>query len=169
MKKRYLYSLLFGVPGLFVAGGISVLALGALTGMLWLFVLGDNPWPARAEFLLSAVFVVICLILWTGMVIVGYRVGRWLESDPIVNRTHVLLSAGLTILFILGMVVYRWSASTSGLQADTLLCSEFCTGHGYSGSGMPPSESGARICSCFDDSGNEALRIPLDYIRPGRP
>jgi hypothetical protein len=169
MKKRTLYSLLFGIPGLFIAGGISILALGAFSGVLWLFVLGDNPWPASAEILLSIVFVIIWLTLWVGFIVLGYWVGRRLENNPAVNRTHVLLSAGLTGLFILIMVVYQWRTGTIGAQADSVLCSEFCTQHGFSDSDMPPETSGDRICSCYDPAGNESLRIPLDHIAPGGP
>lgn len=169
MKKRYLYSLLFGIPGLFIAGGISILLLGALAGILWLFVLGDNPWPASAEIILSILFVVICLTLWAGFIVLGYWVGRRLENDSAMNRTHVLLSAGLTVLFILVMVVYQWRAMTLGSQTDSLLCSEFCVQHGYSASDIPPETSADRICSCYDAEGSEALRIPLDHIAPGGP
>lgn len=169
MKKRYLYSLLFGIPGLFIAGGIAILLLGAFAGILRLFVLGDNPWPASAEIILSMLFVVICLILWAGFIVLGYWVGRRLENDSAVNRTHVLLSAGLTVLFILVMVVYQWRVGTIGPQADGVLCSEFCTQHGFSGSDIPPGTSADRICSCYDQAGNEALRIPLDHIAPGGP
>ena len=57
MKKRYLYSLLLGLPGLFIAGVLSILAFGGLAGILWLYVFGDNPWPAYVEPLTSALFI----------------------------------------------------------------------------------------------------------------
>jgi len=69
-------------------------------------------------------------------------------------------------VFLLLMLFQQWSVGNIGPQADSLLCSEFCVQHGYSGSGMPPETSGDRICSCFDDSGNQALRIPLDHLVP---
>lgn len=169
MNKRYIYSLLFGIPGLFVAGLVSIFALGAFSGMLWLFVLGDNPWPAATQTILSILFVVIFLILWTGFILAGYWVGRRLEHDPALNRNHILVSAGLTLLFILFMVVYQWRVGNIGSQADSALCSEFCLQHGYSGSEMPPPNSGSRICSCYDDAGNETFRIPLDHLEPGGP
>lgn len=169
MKKRYLYLLLFGIPGLFVAGIISIFALGAFTGLLWLFVFGDNPWPVSAETILAVLFVVVFLFLWAGIIFVGYWTGRRLETDLALNRTHVFISAGLTLLFLLFMVLYQWRVGNLGPQSDSALCSEFCIQHGYSGSGMPPETSGDRTCSCYDDSGIEALRIPLDHLEPGAP
>ncbi|HSL46309.1 MAG TPA: hypothetical protein VK897_22940 [Anaerolineales bacterium] len=169
MQKRYIYSLLFGIPGLFVAGIISIFALGAFTGILWLFVFGDHPWPVSAETILSILFVVVFLILWAGIILLGYWMGRRLENDPTLNRKHVFISAGLTLMFILFMVIYQWRVGNIGAQSDSALCSEFCAQHGFSGSGMPPENSGNRICSCYDDAGNEALRIPLDQIAPDHP
>jgi hypothetical protein len=104
--------------------------------------------------------------LWIGSIFMGYLVGRRLEPNPVLNRSHILISAGLTIVFILLIVFYQWRIGNIGPTSDSVLCSEFCTRHGYSGSGMPPEASGIRMCSCYDDSGSEALRIPLDHIAP---
>ena len=166
MKKRYLYSLLFGIPGLFVAGILSILIFGALAGVFWTYIFGDNPWPSYAETLLSTVFVLTILTLWILSIVLGYVVGKRLENDRILNRNHVLLSAGLTALFLLVILVQQWSMGNLGPKSDTVLCSEFCARHGYTGSGMPPQNTGDRICSCYDNAGNEALVVPLDSIDP---
>lgn len=166
MKKRYIYSLLFGLPGLFVAGLLAIFTLGAFTGILWLFVLGDNPWPASAEVILSILFTAVFLLLWAGSILLGYWTGRRLENDPALNRSHVFISAGFTLLFLLFMVFYQWRVGNLGPQSDSVLCSEFCVQHGYAGSGTPPEDSGSQICSCYDGAGNEALRIPLDHLVP---
>ena len=166
MKKRYLYALLFGLPGLFVAGIISILGFAALTGFLWLFVFGDNPWPAYADWILSSFFALAVLLLWTIFIVLGYFIGRSLEKDPGLNWTHILISAGLTVAFILLLVFQQWSVGNLGPKTDSAQCSDFCSLHGYSGSGMPPEITGDRTCSCYDESGNESLRIPLDHLDP---
>lgn len=168
MKKRYLYALLFGIPGLFIAGLLSILLFGVLAGILWLYIFGDNPWPSSTETVMSIFFVLTVLAIWVVTIILGYIVGKRLENDPVSNRSHILISAGLTVLFILFMVLYQWRVGNIGPQSDSLLCSEFCVQHGFPGSGMPPEISGDRTCSCYDDTGNEALRIPLDHIAPPR-
>ena len=166
MKKRYLYALLFGIPGLFVAGIVSAVVFAGLAGVLWIYVFGDNPWPSYAETLVSTVFIFTVLALWCAAIVLGYLVGRRLENDPVLNRNHVLISAGLTTLFLLLILFQQWSVGNLGPKSDTVLCSEFCARHGYSGSGMPPQNTGDRICSCFDDAGEEALTVPLDAIDP---
>lgn len=166
MKKRYLYALLFGIPGLFVAGIVSAVVFAGLAGVLWIYVFGDNPWPSYAETLVSTVFIFTVLALWCAAIVLGYLVGRRLENDPVLNRNHVLISAGLTTLFLLLILFQQWSVGNLGPKSDTVLCSEFCARHGYPGSGMPPQNTGDRICSCFDDAGEEALTVPLDAIDP---
>jgi hypothetical protein len=166
MKKRYLYSLLFGIPGLFVAGIISIVVFAAFAGMLWLYVFGDNPWPAYTETITSALFVLVFLMLWIVSIGIGYAIGRRLENEPVLNRSHVLISVGLTVMFLLLIVLQQWSVGNLGPKSDSVLCSEFCVRHGYSGSGMPPQNTGDRICSCYDNAGSEALIVPLDSIDP---
>lgn len=169
MKKRYIYTLLFGVPGLFVAGFISILLFAALAGIFWIFIFGDNPWPPLSEIVISILFVGTFLVLWIGFILLGYFVGRRLEKESGSNRTHVAMSVVVTVLFILLMVLYQWRVGTIGPQPESARCSEFCTQHGYSGSGLSPQTSGNRLCSCYDDSGNEVLTIPLDHLDFIRP
>jgi hypothetical protein len=101
MKKRYLYALLFGIPGFFIAGMISLFLFGAILGFLWLFVFGDDPWPLTPDTMLSNLLVLTFLILWLGSTILGYQIGIKMEQEPGMNKKHVLLSAGLTLLFII--------------------------------------------------------------------
>ena len=166
MKKRYLYALLFGIPGLFVAGIVSILVFAGLAGVLWIYVFGDHPWPSYVETLISTTFVLTVLTFWIVSIFLGYVVGKRLENDPILNRNHILLSAGLTAMLLLLILFQQWSVGNLGPKSDTVLCSEFCARHGYSGSGMPPQNTGDRICSCYDDAGNEVLVVPLDSIEP---
>ncbi len=167
MKKRYLYTLLFGLPGLFIAGAISIFVFGALTGILWLFVLGDNPWPDYVQPVLGALFILTLLVLWIIFIALGYFVGRRLEKDPALNKMHIFISAGLTLAFLLLMVFHQWSVGNLGPKSDSAVCSDFCSQHGYAGSGMPAEISGDRTCSCYDSSGSEVLQIPLDHLDSG--
>jgi hypothetical protein len=166
MKKRYLYALLFGVPGFFVAGLAGIFGFAALAGALWLYVFGDNPWPAYIEPLLAILFVLTVLFLWMIFIVLGFFIGRGLEKDPALNRTHILISAGLSLLCLLFLVFQQWSVGNLGPKSDSTLCGDFCSLHGYAASGMPPAVSGDRTCSCYDSSGHESLRIPLDHLEP---
>jgi len=79
MKKRYLYSLLFGIPGFFVALIISFLLFGVTAGVLWVFVFGDNPWPSFTEKILPGLFVLAFLVAWIIFIGIGFVIGRRLE------------------------------------------------------------------------------------------
>ncbi len=114
MKKRYLYLLLFGIPGFFVSGMISLLAFGAGLGILWIFVFGDNPWPPSSDGVLSILLVAVFLILWIASIVTGYVAGKKLEKDPALNWKHVLVSGGLTLLFILVIVLQQRSVGNIG-------------------------------------------------------
>lgn len=166
MKKRYLYALLFGIPGLFGAGITSLLFFGAVIGVLWLFIFGDNPWPVSVEQVFPVVFVIAFVLLWGACIVIGYSLGKTLEKDPTLNKNHVLLSAVLTAIFILFIIFQQWRVENIGPKSETILCSDYCSAQGYSGSGMPPRNSGDQTCSCYDSSGKEALKIPLEKLKP---
>src|SRR5258706_13823084 len=92
MKKRYLYTLLFGIPGFFIAGIISLFFFGAFFGVLWIFIFGDNPWPASTKTFTSILFVFVFLILWIGLIVLVYRISRGYEPTSSVDRKHVVVS-----------------------------------------------------------------------------
>ena len=167
MKKRYLYSLLFGIPGFFVAGIASLVLFGALMGVLWLFIFGDNPWPDSTGNILPVLLVLTFVIVWIVSIMIGYAVGKRLENDPTLNKIHVLISLALTAAFILFIIVQQWSVGNLGPKSDDAVCSDYCSAQGYSGSGMPPRNSGDRTCSCYDNSGKEVIKIPMEKIKPG--
>ena len=164
MRKRYLYALLFAVPGFLIAGTVTLLVLGASVGFLWLFVFGDNPWPPASEKNLSIVLVTTFLLLWVATLILGYLIGRRLENDSTLNRSHILLAGTVTGLLILFILLQQWSLGNLGPKSVSVLCSDYCSAQGYAGSGLPPETSGNRTCSCYDASGNEVRNIPLDSI-----
>lgn len=116
MKRRYIYSILFGLPGLVVAFIASVLVFGVVAGMLWLFVFGDNPWPAFVETLLPTFFFATFLAVWLATLVAGYFIGRAREHDPALNKWHVIASLGFTSFSILAIVVYEWGIGNIGIR-----------------------------------------------------
>src|SRR5512133_1744443 len=132
MKKRYLYSLLFGIPGFFVAGIASLVLFGALMGVLWLFIFGDNPWPDSTEKFLPILLVLTFLIVWIASITIGYSVGKRLENNPTLNKNHVLISLALTAAFIFFIIFQQWRVGNIGPKSDTTLCGDYCSAQGYS-------------------------------------
>ena len=166
MKKRYLYALLFGIPGFFISGVIAILVFGGVIGILWIFVFGDNPWPVSPDGLISIILILTFLTLWIASIVAGYSMGKKLENDPALNWSHVLISAGLTLLLILVIVLQQLSVGNWGAKSESVLCSEFCVQKGYSASGTNLQGSNDSTCTCFDNSGNETLKVRLDSIDP---
>jgi hypothetical protein len=164
MKRRYLYAVLVGVPGLIVSLILTLILFGFAAGVLWIFVFGDNPWPALSEKLLAVVFVLVFLVIWLAFLIAGFVIGKRLEQHPTLNRKHILISAGLTILFTLFIVLYQVGISNIGPKSAEVRCSEFCSEKGYSASSLSPRASAGRICGCLDHSGAEIIQIPLESI-----
>jgi len=164
MKKRYLYSLLFGIPGLFVALIAAFVAFGIGAGVLWIFVFGDNPWPPAVDTMLPVISLVVFVAAWAAITIFGYFYGRGMEDVVGLNKTHVLISIGATIAPIAVIVLHQFSVGNLGPPSDGARCSDYCRHAGYSASGMPPKDSGDRSCICFDDGGREVVRRPIDRL-----
>ena len=166
MQKRYLYSLLFAVPGLFVALIVAALAFGAATGFLWLFVFGDNRWPESSGNMLTLLMIALFMVLWLTSIVAGFVTGKKLEAESGLNKKHVMISVGLTIAPILFIAFHQLNVGNVGPKTDGQLCRDYCLENGYSGSGMPPKNSGDRSCFCYDDSGQEILPVPIENLLP---
>jgi len=166
MQKRYLYALLFAVPGLFIALIIAFLAFGAAAGFLWLFVFGDYSWPDSYGNTLPLLLIAAFLGLWLASIVAGFVTGKKFEAEPVLNNKHVMISVALTIVPILFIVLHQLNVGNLGPPTDGQLCRDFCLQKGYSGSGMSPKNSGDRSCFCYDDSGQEILQVPIESILP---
>jgi hypothetical protein len=169
LKRRYVYVLLFAVPALLVSVIAGAMMLAASAGALWLFVFGDNPWPAVANTLLGAVFVVGSGGLWLALLVVAYAVGKHQEMRPRLNAGHVALSVAVTILLAAVIVVRLMGLSMFGVRSNSMVCADFCQAQGFAGSGTPPENSGDRTCSCYDAQGREVRRVLLSEGTSGSP
>ena len=164
MNKRILYSILFAIPGFFISILIAFFVLGAVYGFLWIYYFGDNTWMLSGEQTLPALFTIVFLIVWIIFIIIGYHTGRGYENDPVSNRKHILISAGVTITSIFFIIFHQFIVGNIGPESDSILCRNFCNQQGYAASGMPAKETGESSCSCYDNSGREVIRIPVGSI-----
>ena len=162
MKRRHLYVLLFAVPTLLASVVTAAVLLAAAAGALWLFVFGDDPWPAAAGSFLGIVFAVAAATGWLVLLSAAYAVGAREERKPSLNAGHVALAIGATM--VLGAFIATRLLGVSvpgGTRSDSVRCADLCRAEGFAGSGMPPRDSGDRTCSCYDAQGREARRITL--------
>jgi hypothetical protein len=161
LKRRHAYVLLFAVPALLASIVAAALMLAAAAGFLWLFVLGDNPWPHAAGTGLGMVFILGGAGLWVGLLAIAFAVGKRQEFRPTLNTAHVVLAIGMTVLLAAAIGMRMMGLNVFGTRSDSLVCADLCRAEGFAASGTPPQNSGDRTCSCYDGQGQEAKRIPL--------
>lgn len=156
--------LMFSAPSFLASIIISVVLFGAATGVLWLFVLGDNPWPSSANIMLMVMLILSCIALWVAFISVAYKAGKKQETRAAINAKHVVTSVSATAMLLLLIVSHQWSVGNIGTKSDSVLCSEYCRDQGFAGSGMPPRNTGVETCSCLDAQGREATKVPIEQV-----
>jgi hypothetical protein len=164
MKKRYIYTLLFLVPGLFVSMLITSAVFAVAFGALWLYAFGDSTWPAWSRQVIPALMLVFFSGLWIGAMVTGYLVGKKLEAAAGFDVRHLWISLGATLLPIVIVLLHQLSVGNLGPKSDEQLCSEYCSDLGYSASSMPSRDSGVRTCSCLGRHGEVEIILPIDEL-----
>ena len=154
---------MFGIPGFFISLLVSLFIFGAAAGFLWIFIYGDNPWPATSE-LLPLLFILTLVILWGVFILYGFITGKKLESEPGLDRKHIMVSVLATLIPAGLITLQQLHTGNIGPKSDTVRCGEYCSEKGYPASGMPPRNSGIRECICYNNDGQEALKIPISEI-----
>jgi len=165
INRRHVYVLLFAVPAVLVSIIAAALMLAASAGALWLFVYGDDPWPDTANVLLGAIFLLVAAALWLALLFVAYMVGRQQEGEQSLNKGHVALSLGATVVLAVIIIVRVAGLNVAGAQSDSVVCADLCRSQGFTASGLPPRDSGDRTCSCYDAQGQEMRRVTLPLSR----
>jgi hypothetical protein len=166
MKRRYAYVLLFAVPAMLAAAIVAVLLAAAVAGGMWLFVFGDNPWPASASTVLTALLVLVGLAAWAGLLSVAYSFGKRQEALATAGLRPVMAAVGATAMLALLVVFQQWRVGNLGPKSVDVLCAEYCRERGFPASGMPPRDTGDATCGCFDTDGREKVRVPIRTITP---
>ena len=165
INRRHVYVLLFAVPALLLSIIAAALMLAASAGALWLFVYGDDPWPNMANVLLGAIFLLVAAALWLALLFVAYTVGRQQEGERPLNKRHVALSFGATVVLAAIIIVRLAGLNVAGARSDSVVCADLCRSEGFTASGLPPRDSGDRTCSCYDAQGQEVRRVTLPLSR----
>jgi hypothetical protein len=165
VKRRYLYVLMFAVPALLAAALIALAVFGAAAlGALWIFVYGDNAWPAWPDQALPALFALVFLALSFTFLALAFAAGRKQEENAAFNPKHAWAAVAVSAGVILFMLLYSWRAGNIGPPPPGANCAAYCQSRGYAGSGTPPRNAPEQTCSCFDSQGREAVKIPLGDV-----
>jgi len=62
--NRFAAALLAIIGGAAIALGVLMIGTGAVAGLLWIFVFGDDPWPGWAMTTLNILIPIFGLFLW---------------------------------------------------------------------------------------------------------
>jgi len=165
LKKRYLYVLLFGVPIVLASTIAAFMVFGAAAGFIWLFVVGDDAWPAATDTILVALFVVAFAASALALGSLAYFAGRKREEEDSGVGMSIVAAGVATAVLVLAIAGHQWRVGNIGPKSDSVVCSEFCMGKGAAGSSMPPRNSGAATCTCLDAQGREAITVPMESLR----
>lgn len=164
MRKRYSYPLLFAIPALLGALVFSFIFFGMAAGTLWLYVFGDNPWPAHVGNILMTLVGIIFVTTFVTFMVLAYAFGKKQESDESLNLRHMTASMGATALLILLIGLHQWEVGNLGPKSASSVCSEYCQAQGYAASGLPPRNDAEQTCTCFDARGREAAKLSMEDI-----
>jgi len=119
MRLRRLYVLVGLVLGALAGLAVAFQAFAVAAGVSWLFLFGDDVWPASAERFLLGIPLVAGLATLCALVAIGYVFGRRAERSPRPERARRrgrgLLLAGLVLwllVFALALGQHEREAAT---------------------------------------------------------
>jgi len=81
MKRSILYSLLFGIPGILISFVLAGLVLVMQTGVFWIFLFGDDPWPLWTELVQKTSFILVFFISFIVILKTGYGYGKGVNKN----------------------------------------------------------------------------------------
>ncbi len=118
MRLRTLYLLVGLVLGGLAALAVMIQAFALTAGVSWLYLFGDDPWPAHAEWILAGASLAAGLATLGAGLGMGYAFGRRCESSPqperARRRAHGLLLGGLALwLLVVTLTIWQQERQTS--------------------------------------------------------
>jgi hypothetical protein len=108
VKARYLYPLLFLLPGAMLALLVAVGLTATGAGVLWIFVYGDNPWPESAHTMLMVVAAMAFILTLTTLLGMSYSFGKKREVAGGLHWSHVWAAVGLSVGVPLLVLLHQW-------------------------------------------------------------
>lgn len=166
MRKRFIYTFLYLIPGFFVSLLITCVVFGIAYAALWLYVFGDRTRPAWTDSLMPILILIVFFGIWASIMVAGYVVGKRLESVPGFDVRHVWLSLATALLPIGIALLYQSSIGHLGLKTDSQRCGDYCKDLGYRASSITPRHSGRQTCSCLGRHGEHKATVPITELPP---
>lgn len=80
MKYKWIFVGIFSVLGLLAGFLVAILVAGFVTGLGWIFIFGDNPWPKWAGLLVAIPLIVSFGVTSGSIIFYGFKRGRDLDE-----------------------------------------------------------------------------------------
>lgn len=152
MKQRYWYAFIFGIPGVLISAFAAIFAGGAMTGLFWIVIFGDDQWPFWTEWIIAAIGIAAFIIAFSFIVRMGFVAGkkREIEGIPIDNK-HIVISLITTVLLVFRIIVFQRGYILKKPQHK--VCYDLCIQKGYEGvsTSVGREISGKSTCSCWNN------------------
>jgi DMSO reductase anchor subunit len=134
---------LISIPSFLAALLPSLFIAGAVGGALWIWVYGDNTWPALAEIIIVISFV-------SSWAVIGALLTRHLYRHPRVQKLTlgqlVLLVVLFSVLAVGVLFLHQW---LNGNLSSPHPCSSNCQAKGFSSSVIEYGDNGEEKCTCL--------------------
>lgn len=114
MKARFAYPLVFFIPSAMAALLSAFVVGGAVGGFLWLFVFGDDPWPAATDTSVMALVTLAGATTLAALLCATYSFGKKRERRGGVSRQHLLLAFAISVLLPALALLYEWQVGNIG-------------------------------------------------------
>lgn len=161
MRRRYQYLLLFAVPSV-IAAFLTLFIVAAIGyGVMWLFIYGDNEWPAAAKNFVLFCAAIIALGVLLALCFASYTFGKRQESGPSRFGRHAVVAGGIAVSLVVLAALHQLSVGNIGPKPDSVVCVEYCSAQNVNVSKTP----GDGSCLCLDDFDAVVLKVDLQRLR----
>lgn len=114
MKARFAYPLVFFIPIAMAALLSAFVVGGAGGGILWLFVFGDDPWPAATDTVVMALVTLAAATTLAALLLASYSFGKKREVLGGLSRQHLVLAFASSTLLPALALLYEWHVGNIG-------------------------------------------------------
>jgi len=96
------------------AGVVAIVFVACAAGIMWIFIYGDNEWPAAAERTVMALSALVFAAILAVLLSALYKFGEKQELRGGLSKKHALIAVIATLLLPLLILIRQWSIGAIG-------------------------------------------------------
>lgn len=151
MKQKYIYSILFALPGIFVSAFFAIFIGAGVMSIFYFFVYGDREWPTWPNIVIYLFSIIAFLVMIYVIALIGYKHGKSRDNKKLsFEKTHIFYSLLIFIFGIFFMIFFNRGYIFTPPPSNQ--CRNICIERGYDGNsiGTGPIINNETMCSCFN-------------------